>query len=50
MAKCGYEGRALGWKPAVKESYHRHRRLLRACTKWPCHRGAAEKRNEIAPP
>src|SRR5262249_39567448 len=27
LAKCGYEGRALGGRAAVKESYHRHRRL-----------------------
>src|SRR5262249_52596040 len=47
LAKCGYEGRALGGRAAVKESYHRHRRLLRARREGPRCR-AAEQRDELA--
>src|SRR5262249_45517724 len=48
LAKCGYEGRALGGRAAVKESYHRHRALLRLRRERPRRRAAAE-RDELAP-
>src|SRR5262249_37169409 len=48
LAKCGYEGRTLGGRAAIEESYHRHRRLLRARCKRPCGCRAAEQRDELA--
>src|SRR5262249_23157557 len=47
LAKCGYEGRTLGGRAAIEESYHRHSWLLRARRERPssC---SAEQRDEVA--
>src|SRR5262245_64168587 len=47
LAECGQKA-GINRPRAVEESYHRHRRLLRARRERPCRRRAAEKRDELA--
>src|SRR6516162_5046566 len=48
LPECGQKACTIGRRPrASEESYHRHRRLLRACRERPRDR-AAEKCDELA--
>jgi hypothetical protein len=49
LPERGHKVGPLGSGRGVKESDHRHRRLLRARREWPRSR-AAEQLNELAPP
>src|SRR6516165_9322255 len=50
LAECGQIACTIDWRRAAKESYHRHRRLLRARRERPSRRRAAAKQDhEIAP-
>src|ERR1700730_8380889 len=50
LAECGQMARTIDRRRAAEESYHRHRRLLRASRERPCGRRAAEKANELTSP
>src|SRR5262245_27970835 len=51
LPECGQKARTIGRRPrAAKKSYHRHRRLLRACRDRPRSRRAADEHDELAPP
>src|SRR6516165_6617318 len=47
LVECGQMACAIDRRGAAKESYHRHRRLLRARRERPSRR-AAEQRDELA--
>src|SRR5262245_46217544 len=48
LAECGQKA-GINRPRAVEESYHRHRRLLRARRRWPRRRRAADERYELTP-
>ena len=49
LAECSYHARIRGGRRATEKPDHRHRRLLRTRSEWPCRRCTAEKYDEIAP-
>src|SRR5262245_49280468 len=51
LPECGQKACTIGRRPrAAEESYHRHRRLLRARSERPRRRRTAEQRDELAAP
>src|SRR5262249_28615906 len=50
LTKHSHRGRTRSGRTGAEPTNHRHRRLLRACRERPRGRGAAEQRDDLAPP